>query len=115
MQPIRDLPMPFSAHFQLLNSEKLVGITGFIPSRSLESLVYVEKCIIYFHLIWSHCAGKPFIELLCERKFYVFRMAMCIYKKGNCAYAIDLCIVNMYVISKFNWAIQLSVQLERIL
>lgn len=67
MQPIRDLPMLFSAHFQLLNSEKLVGITGFVPSRSLENLVYVEKCIIYFHLIWSHCAGKPFIQSCCVK------------------------------------------------
>lgn len=50
-----------------------------------------------------------------ERNLYVFRVAICIYKKGNCAYAIDLCIINMYVISKFNWGLQLSVQLERIL
>lgn len=47
--------------------------------------------------------GSNLYKVAMERKLYVFRMAICIYKKkGNCAYAIDLCIINVYVISNFS-------------
>lgn len=39
--------------------------------------------------------GSHLYRAAVGRDLYVFRMATCIYKKGNCAYAIDLCIINM--------------------
>lgn len=46
---------------------------------------------------------------MCSEQLYVY------IKKGNGAYAIDLRIINVYVISNFSWGIQLPVQLEGIL
>lgn len=35
------------------------------------------------HSEWL-CWEAIYTKLLCERKLYVFRMAICVYKKGNC-------------------------------
>lgn len=69
MRFVKDLLVLLSAHFQLLNTEKLVEIIGLVPSRKQKA-----GKIIAFWKVYSILHSTSFGVTLLESNLYKVRM-----------------------------------------